>query len=285
MIDININSIEKEFYSEYQQENMTSRVDRNNNYHKLLRKLPQREANLLSAIDEHLSALRQPSDNLINEFYVNKKHAKEVLKSNTLDITPNFIYYYQVIKLEDYSSKKNANYKARSLCKTLVREKVLYKLNSKESKDRYLVNPLYIYYSPNVTSDNFGTVYLQWLDCNGLRLSPEDKYLKSVYKKRSKTTGKVSVISNPIELNTRITNTTQALKEVKEEVEERHRPPTVEEREKQLLDRERAHLTGKEPQGWINAYLSYKISLELLPDHIKPLVDILSPTKAHVLDW
>lgn len=284
MIDIDINSIEQEFYSEYQQENMTSRVDRENNFLELIFKLPPRESKLLKAIKNHLNNLRNPSDELIEKFYVNKSHAKEVLTSNTLDITPNFIYYYQVIKLEDYSSKKNANYKARSLCKALVKEGVLYKLNSRECKDRYLINPLYIYYSSRITSDNFGSIYLQWCECNGISLSPEDKYLKSVYKRRSKTNGKVSVISNPLEVSNRVDDYTQALQDVKQEQQQR----TIEQEQQyqlSLANNELAIFKGKDPQRWIDTFTRRNIPFNLLPDHIKPYIHISSPTEAEVLGW
>lgn len=229
-----LDSIENQIYSPvYEKENMQSRIDRERNYIQLCLKWSNssRKVAMLGAIKLHLNALRLPSKSLIEKFYVDKSHATEALQSNVLDITPEFAFYYDVIDPTKYiasNNKKYANYEARQLCKELVREGVLYPLKTPKTKDRYLVNPLYIYYYKD-SSCKFGTVYLQWATCNNITIEPNDPYLKGVYNKNKLSNNRAVRVDDPItaeykqsqeskRINKQTKEFTQANKEVTEAI-------------------------------------------------------------------
>lgn len=87
-------------------------------------------------------------------------HGKStILRTNKLTIDPKFVFRYNVVIKANYKPPYyEANKRARKLCKELVNNNVLHKIE----KDEYMLNPKYYY-----QSNKYGDCYKAWCKLTG----------------------------------------------------------------------------------------------------------------------
>jgi len=148
----------KEFITPFQRETNKVLALRERYNAELIMTLSVSELKCYAAIKTYFADLIETKSKSWKKYQPEGAKVSLIRNSNQLLITPELLVDYG--GCPKFAKTTNTNSKARSLLKKLQNAEVVYKI----AKDYYMINPLYIYYSP---SRNIENIWWEWCQLTG----------------------------------------------------------------------------------------------------------------------